>query len=63
MAAAIFTISATFAAQLQSGARFVSKHFSRRFYRLGSAIGRGLHGAAVGIIGERSRSGHVAGYG
>ena len=47
-------------AKVQGGAHLLGKHYFRGFYRLGSADGCGLHGAPMGIVGERRKSGPVA---
>ena len=37
-------------AEVQSGTRFLSEHYFRRFYRVGSAVGRCFHGAVHGLV-------------
>jgi hypothetical protein len=39
-------------AEVQSGTRFLSEHYFRRFYRVGSAVGRCFHGAVHGLVSE-----------
>jgi hypothetical protein len=53
IAVATFAIRAIFAAGIRSGAAPIScKNYFCGFYRLGGAVGSGLHRAPLGIVGE-----------
>jgi hypothetical protein len=47
-------------AQVQGGTHLLRKHYFRGFYRLGGAVGCGLHDAPPGIVGERRKDAPAA---